>query len=381
MARFPLLKGERLRATLVDSCGLPIEGPGNRIIIDSFVTASLEPVLKDRAEIEQNNANGEVCISETTAPQRKRYNFTLTLCDVNTCLFSKFTGWKQYLDFEGNAIGFDDCDKVQSDYGVAIEIWTGATGSDSCDIPEDDSIFESAVASAKQRGYVLFFAKEFTVGGFNIGETVSTPTLTGITFAAPKWGRGPYNVQEIDALGTAGRMLTPMTYTDDCKSHLRSFLTKIAPPAAESDCCFLGVQSIFTDPDFYYGGPLGEPAADVAPDQPVCDPPLTDEVQTLNRGGATGGTATFSFNGSEQSAAVTFGAALPTAIALQTALEGLSTIGTGNVAVTGAAGGPFTITFQGDLADTDVPLIAFVDSTTGGTGLTIVETVKGGQLI
>lgn len=379
MARFPLLKGERLRATLVNSCGLPLEGPQNRIIIDSFVTVGLEPVMKDRTEIEQNNANGEVCISDNTPPSRKRYNATITLCDVNTCLFSKFTGWAQYLGWDGEAIGFDDSKKVNSDTGVAIEIWTGGKGAGDCPVPADDGIFASAVATSRKRGYVLFFAKEFTISGFEIGESVSTPVLTGITFPGYQWGRGPYNVQEIDAAGTAGRMITPIPTSTEIESNLRVFRTAVAPPDAEEECCFLGVQQLFAAPDYYFGGPAGEPSADVAPAQPACDAAVSDEVQTLALGGATGGTFTLAFNGSETTAALT--PATLTAAQLQTALEGLSTIGTGNVAVTGAVGGPFTITFQGTLADTDVPLLTVADSTTGGTGVTITETTKGGQLV
>lgn len=368
MARFPLLKGERLRATLVNSCGLPIEGPGNRIIINSFVTVGLEPVFKDRTEIEQNNANGEVCIEDGTAPVRKRYTSTITLCDVNTCLFSKFTGWSQYLDYEGNAIGFDDSATVQSDFGVAIEVWTGGKGADDCPLPTNDDIFGSVAATSRRRGYVLFFAKEFQISGFNIGETVSTPVLTGITFPGYQWGRGPYNVQEIDGLGTAGRMIKPIPTGDGVNSQLRVFRTAIAPPEAEEECCFLGVQSIFTDPDFYFGGPLGEPAADIAPEQPACDFVCTNEIQTVTFSGAG---STLIFDGEATSTLTT----ASTAAAVQAALEALPNIGEGNVTVTGTAPGPHSIEFVGELAGLPQPTL------TAGTpaNAAIATTQEGGD--
>jgi hypothetical protein len=370
MSRFPLLKGERLRATLVNSCGLPIQGPGNRIIIDSFVTVSLEPVFKDRNEIEQNNANGEICITDTTPPTRKRYTAAITICDVNTCLFSKFTGWSQYLGWDGEAIGFDDSSKVQSDFGVAIEVWTGGKGADDCPLPENDDIFSSAVATSRKRGYVLFFAKEFQISGFSIGESVSTPVLTGITFPGFQWGKGPYNVQELDANGTPGRMIAPIPTGDGVDSQLRVFRTAIEPPAAEAECCYLAVSDIFQDPDFYFGGPAAEPAAISAPEQPDCDAPLSNEIQSLTFTGTT----TLSFNGAGPTAAL---GVATTQAALQTALEGLSSIGVGNVTVTGTAPGPWTIEFVGDLAGTDLPLIA------AGTpaNATIAETQKGGHYI
>lgn len=76
----------------------------------------------------------------------------------------------------------------------------------------------------------------------------------------------------------------------------------------------------------------------------------TNEVQSVTLTSATGGTFTLSFGG-QTTAAIAFNAA---ASAVQTALEALSTIGAGNVAVTGAAGGPYTVTFQNALGATDV---------------------------
>lgn len=71
------------------------------------------------------------------------------------------------------------------------------------------------------------------------------------------------------------------------------------------------------------------------------------------------------------------------ASAVQTALEALSTIGAGNVAVSGSAGGPYTVTFQGTLAGQDVELMT-ASNTTGGLAVAIAATTAtyttlGGQ--
>jgi hypothetical protein len=53
-----------------------------------------------------------------------------------------------------------------------------------------------------------------------------------------------------------------------------------------------------------------------------------------------------------------------TAFSLQTALEGLSTIGVGNVFVTGLDGGPnFTVNFRGALAHTELPQMTATNAT------------------
>lgn len=88
---------------------------------------------------------------------------------------------------------------------------------------------------------------------------------------------------------------------------------------------------------------------------------------------ATAGTFTVSHGGTTTAAI----AEAATAATLQTALEGLASIGTGNVAVTGAAGGPWTITFINGKAKK--PMATLTTSATGlsGTGaLTAVVTVS-----
>lgn len=103
----------------------------------------------------------------------------------------------------------------------------------------------------------------------------------------------------------------------------------------------------------------------------------TNEVQTVTIDAAvTGGTFTLSFENAE-TAGIAYNAAAAT---VQTALEGLLTIGSSNVSVTGSAGGPYTVTFQGDLAATDVELLVGDGSSlTGAAGsqtLSITESQR-----
>jgi metal-sulfur cluster biosynthetic enzyme len=83
---------------------------------------------------------------------------------------------------------------------------------------------------------------------------------------------------------------------------------------------------------------------------------------------------------------LTFGAATTeslafdaTAAAVQTALEGLAGIGAGNVAVSGDAGGPWTVEFQGDLAaqNVDELVAASVDLATGTPRVEVEVTAAG----
>lgn len=122
-------------------------------------------------------------------------------------------------------------------------------------------------------------------------------------------------------------------------------------------------------------GPSGQYAQ--APEGAVTDP---NEVVTLTVD-ATGGTYTLTL-GADTTGAIAFDA---TAAALETELEALTTVGAGNVSVSGGpgnAGGttPYTIEFVGDLASTDVGAITVDDAllTGGGATATVEVTQAGG---
>lgn len=98
----------------------------------------------------------------------------------------------------------------------------------------------------------------------------------------------------------------------------------------------------------------------------------TDEVQSVTEGGSGLTSFTLTYAGQTTSSL----AAAATAAQVEAALESLSNIGKGNVTVTGSAGGPYTVTFGGDLANTNVAQMTATP--TGGTGTVTVATVTAG---
>lgn len=96
-----------------------------------------------------------------------------------------------------------------------------------------------------------------------------------------------------------------------------------------------------------------------------------NEVQTLTIT-ATGGTYTLTYDG-QTTAAIAWDA---NAAAIDAALEALSNIGAGDVTVAGA--GPYTITFTGALAQTDVSQLT-VDATSLTGGTATLTTTTGGD--
>jgi hypothetical protein len=98
-----------------------------------------------------------------------------------------------------------------------------------------------------------------------------------------------------------------------------------------------------------------------------------NEVQTVTiTGTPTGGTFSLTFNG-QTASAIAYNAI---ASAVQTALQALSNIGSGNVTVTGGPGPatPYVVTFVGSLAGTNVAAMTAAGSFTGGTTPAIAVT-------
>lgn len=97
----------------------------------------------------------------------------------------------------------------------------------------------------------------------------------------------------------------------------------------------------------------------------------TSEVQTVTLGaGNTGGNFTLTFNG-QTTANIVFNAS---AAAVQSALEALNNIAPGDVVVTGANGGPYTVTFGGIYAGKNVPVLGHAQNLTGGVNSVTVAT-------
>ncbi|ANZ52315.1 major tail protein [Mycobacterium phage Laurie] len=262
MAEFPVVKGYTLRATKINNCGRPESGAANRLVTEGFVSFNLSPEMKAAEQLEQTNAAGKVCVTDRTPPERKWWNIEATLCNVNTELITLFTGWEQVVDFADLPVGIRDKAEVDGDYGVALEVWTGGEGEDDCPVPTTDSIF-SVATSGKQYGYLLLGGKEFTLGNIEIGASVSTFTISGISLAMPHWGKGPYNVAAIDGNGTPGRLLAPTGK----KEHITLFRTPVPPPEPTGGAVPLDITGKFQGTTYYFGGPGGAPAADVAPEQ------------------------------------------------------------------------------------------------------------------
>lgn len=105
-----------------------------------------------------------------------------------------------------------------------------------------------------------------------------------------------------------------------------------------------------------------------------------NEQQVVTLTYATGGTFTLTFDDTGSNPQTTTPIAFDAlAAAVDAALEALSNIPVAGVSVAGSAGGPYTVTFTGALAATNVIQMT-ADATlltSDAPAVTVVETVKG----
>lgn len=223
MSSFKPVRGEVMRATVTDECGVPATGTGDSIVTDGFVTVSFSPENRDRDEIELPNAAGAICVTDTIAPQLKWFNVEAEFCEVCPDLFAKLTGQEVVENFDssdviGLTIGADP-----SDNGFALEVWSGTDTSD-----------VACGTGGVPFGYFLVpWLTEGTIEEFTIENDAITFTITARTNSGHSWGAGPYDVVEQDAADppTAGPLTTPLA-----ASKQLLFLTTTVDPPATTPC-------------------------------------------------------------------------------------------------------------------------------------------------
>lgn len=215
------LRGRRLRATRLDTCGNPVYDEDSVVTSSGFVSVAYTANVDEGEEVDQRNANNERCVYATAVPALLGYDVEITFCNVDPDLFSMLTGQETITDANGDVIGFSvDTAVNAADTNFALEVWAGVSDSDAC----------SPATSGGSFGYVLLpFVQGGIVGDFTIENDAVTFTITNAsTKDGNAWGVGPYNVVG-GLLGAPSPLPEALTST----KHLVLLNTSIAPPSAE----------------------------------------------------------------------------------------------------------------------------------------------------
>jgi hypothetical protein len=198
--------------------------------------------------------------------------------------------------------------------------------------------------------------------GIGIREMLGEPDKLYVTFQFEREGEPEFGVEVFTQPG-AGPLVEPGSEQ----------AAEVRPTSAGLNAT-INPEGVATQYHFQYGT-----TAAYGESTPV-SPPLTavNEVQSVSVT-ATGGAFTLGFKG-DSSVEIPFNA---DAAEVQTALEGVPTLGAGQTAVSGEAGGPWSVEFVGSRAGAEVPELSAASSgLTGGfePSATVTTTTPGVSL-
>ena len=219
---------DTVRLTRVNECGLPLAGATNGYASSCVASSiSLNPVTDDQDDVIYKSPNGTLCAVKRGCPTLLGYDVEINFFQVSPELLDIMTGAPVVLGFDGEPVGHDDC-AIQCKAGFGLEFWSELIGACTTDTTPNNRYLYT----------LLPWITNAVIGDLEIGGEAVSFTLTGSTRAGGRWGTGPYNVVGTDALGTPGRMLTPLGAT--CH---RRFQTTVVPPPASS-CDYVTVPAL-----------------------------------------------------------------------------------------------------------------------------------------
>ncbi len=209
------LRGQRIRVTIVDECGTPNAAltASSMATSSGFISVAYSPQYEDGDEFIQKNANGELCVNDRSCDVFKRYNVTITMCNVDPDLLGIITGAPAEVNVSGINVGFRTREGVACS-NFALELWSGVPGQ-TCGVNEIQSVTEGGSGLTS---FTLTYSGQTTsaIPAASTAATVQTALAalsnigTGNVVVTGNTG-GPYIVTFTGAL--AGTNVAAMTST------------------------------------------------------------------------------------------------------------------------------------------------------------------------
>jgi hypothetical protein len=216
--------------------------------------------------------------------------------------------------------------------------------------------------------------------GFSIGVT-----LAGVLFPPKQEGQEKGKLDDLRVTGSSYGQLIPQVYGRGAVGGNVIWSTDLQEHSSTTKKAAKGTPKI-TSKNYTYTismavllceGPVGKVNRIWAEDRLIYDngDATTDEIQQISVGSNSGGFFHFTFRGD-----TSFDLAWnETTANVANALDSLPSIGTGNYSLSGPDGGPWQVTFTGDLAGLNVERMDMSNGTlTGGSGEGITTVQQGG---
>lgn len=214
-----LARGRRMRLTRLDSCSEPVAGPTGQLVTSGYVSVGISPNYQDPEDIQQPNANGDLCIDDRSNAIFRWFDLTMVFCLVDPDAMNIITGNPLVVDDATptpNTVGFRVDSGLTGTANFALEIWSGVTG-------------QTCTTGLTQYGYWLFpWVLQAQLGEWTVENGALTMTLTARTSGNSTWGVGPYLVRDDAVTGTDEPLLTAI----GPNQQLHYETVTLAPPAA-----------------------------------------------------------------------------------------------------------------------------------------------------
>lgn len=225
---FTIWKIPRIRATLLNSCGVPQTGCST-VVSSGVISVEMEPEYEERQDFFKKNGDGTFCVTVTNAPVLKWYNVTLTMCDVDPDLIAIATAEQRVYDDAAtpNAIGWSTDEGAAANANFALELWTRLANT------------STPCTGGVEYGYgILPWITQATIQAQTFQNDTVDLVIAGRTSNRSPWGTGPYMVDYSDnPVGSTTQipLLTAIRSTE----HRRFFETRLAPPDPTCGCTTL----------------------------------------------------------------------------------------------------------------------------------------------
>lgn len=215
----PIARGRVMRLTRLNECGAVVEGLTSTLVTGMVSVAPTANYL-DPEEIQQADANGDLCIDDRGPVQLRWIDLTVIVCVLDPYFVNIVTGDPLVLDdaVAPNTVGFRIDKELTGSAHFALEMWGNVSGQ-ACD-PAGNPTF----------AYWLFpWVRDAQWGEWTLQNGALTTTFTARAVAGGGWGVGPYDIRR-DAVTPATTEPLLTAIGADEVMHFQA--TTLEPPTA-----------------------------------------------------------------------------------------------------------------------------------------------------
>ncbi len=214
--KLKMIRGQVVRVTRLDACGIPDPGNSAVAVTDGIQSVTFEELTDSGTDIRVRNFADRLCLRDDANEEFIGFQGTISLCGVDPGFVNVITRQKEVKNAAGDTVGLDIETGVDlQDTAFALEIWTRLAGT------------ECGVDGNQAWGYNIFpFNKGGRLSAPSFENGVSDLTITGFkTYDGNGWGSGPFNVDRDDA-GLPIPLYTPLGKN----VHWRPIIVTLDPP-------------------------------------------------------------------------------------------------------------------------------------------------------